>query len=144
MRSQFIDIKSLSIFLAILCFFAKFSYCFKFYDNIITGSRVMTISNHRGLIRNPEMGTTHACVFPNIWKPGQVGILNLVWMFLIKCYWKLVLFLSCYRKIGLINDGSEDKMAKEKKRCVIKRENLNFKIMKTVYKRLNLIMKYIM
>ena len=33
----------------------------------------MTISNHKGLIRNPEMGTTHACVFPNIWKPGQVG-----------------------------------------------------------------------
>ena len=81
--------------------------------------------------------------FPISGNRGKLGILNLAWMFLIKCYWKLVLFLSCYGKIGLINEGSEDKMAKEKKRYVIKRENLNLKIMKTVYKQLSLIMKYI-
>ena len=38
----------------------------------------------------------------------------------------------------LIDDGSEDKKAKDTKKCVIKRK-LNFKIIKTVWKQLSLI-----
>ena len=40
----------------------------------------------------------------------------------------------------LIDDGSEDKIAKGTKRCVIKK-TLNLKIIKTVWKQLNLIIK---
>ena len=40
----------------------------------------------------------------------------------------------------LIDDGSEDKIAKGTKRCVIKK-TLNFKIIKTVWKQLNLKIK---
>ena len=42
----------------------------------------------------------------------------------------------------LIDDGSEDKIAKGTKRCAIKK-TLNFKIIKTVWKQLNLIIKQI-
>ena len=38
----------------------------------------------------------------------------------------------------LIDDGSEDKKAKDTKKCVIKRK-LKFKIIKTVWKQLSLI-----
>ena len=45
----------------------------------------------------------------------------------------------CLIKSYLIYVGSEDKKAKSTKKCVIK--NLNLKIIKTVYKELNLIIK---
>ena len=50
----------------------KFSYWSKFYVNIITYSGVMTISFHKGLTRNPEIGNNPVCVLPNIWRLGQV------------------------------------------------------------------------
>ena len=50
----------------------KFSYWAKFHVNIITGSRIMTIFFSKGLTRNPEIGSTHVWVFPNIWRLGRV------------------------------------------------------------------------
>ena len=56
------------------CFISlvKFSYWSKFHVNIITGSGVRTILFCKGLTRNQEIKNTLACVFPNIWRLGQV------------------------------------------------------------------------
>ena len=59
----------------------KFSYWSKIHVNIITGSRVMTIFLYKGLTRNPETG--------NIPFWDTLGIPNLAWMSLMKCYWIL-------------------------------------------------------
>ena len=48
----------------------KFSYCFKFHINIITGSGVMTISFYKGLTKNLEIGHSPVWVFPKIWRRG--------------------------------------------------------------------------
>ena len=52
----------------------KFWYWFKFHVNIITGSRVMTISFsfYDGLTWNPEIGNTPVWVLPVIWWQGRV------------------------------------------------------------------------
>ena len=58
-----------------LCCFVslvKFSYWSKFQINIITGSRVMTINFHEGLIRNPEIGSNPVSFLLNIWRLGRV------------------------------------------------------------------------
>ena len=57
--------------------------------NIITGSRVMTIFFYKGLTRKPEIANTPVWVLPNIWRLGKLGISNLAWMSLMKCYWLL-------------------------------------------------------
>ena len=56
------------------CFISlvKFSYWFKFHVNIVTGSGVRTILFCKRLTRNPEIKNTLVCVFPNIWRLGQV------------------------------------------------------------------------
>ena len=56
------------------CFISlvKFSYWSKFHVNIITGSGVRTILFCKRLTRNQEIKNTLACVFPNIWRLGQV------------------------------------------------------------------------
>ena len=54
MTSQFADMMLLSNFFDV----AVFSYWFQIHDNIITGSRVMTIFVHKGLTRNPEIGNS--------------------------------------------------------------------------------------
>ena len=56
------------------CFISlvKFSYWSKFHVNIITGSGVRTILFCKGLTRNLELKNILACVFPNIWRLGQV------------------------------------------------------------------------
>ena len=53
-------------------FLVKFSYWSKFHENIITGSRVMTVSWYKGLIRNQEFRNTPLGVLPNIWRLGHV------------------------------------------------------------------------
>ena len=60
--------KSLSCFVSLV----KFSYWSKFQINIITGSRVMTIYFHEGLIRNPEIGSNPVWFLLNIWRLGRV------------------------------------------------------------------------
>ena len=50
----------------------KFSYWSKFHLNIITGSGVVTIFFHKGLIRNPEIRNPTVWVLPNIWRLTQV------------------------------------------------------------------------
>ena len=50
----------------------KFSYWSKLHVNIITGSRVMTISFYKGLTRNLEIGNTPVWNLPNIWRLGWV------------------------------------------------------------------------
>ena len=52
------------------CFISlvKFSYLSKFHVDIITGSRVTTISFYKGLTRNPETENTPVWVLPNIWR----------------------------------------------------------------------------
>ena len=50
----------------------KLSCLSKFHVNIITGSRVMTISFYKGLTRNPEIGNTPVWVSPIIWRLGRV------------------------------------------------------------------------
>ena len=40
--------------------------------SLMTGSGIMTLFFYKGLTRNPEIGSTHVQVFPNIWRLGQV------------------------------------------------------------------------
>ena len=51
------------------CFASHWS---QFHVNIIIGSGIMTIFFYKGLTRNPEIGNTHVCVLPNIWRLGWV------------------------------------------------------------------------
>ena len=50
----------------------KFSYCSKFYVNIIIDSGVLTIFLYQGLTRNQEMRNTTVWVLRNIWRLGRV------------------------------------------------------------------------
>ena len=49
----------------------KFSYWFKFYVNIVTGSGITSIFFDKGLSRNPEIWNIPVWVLPNIWRLGQ-------------------------------------------------------------------------
>ena len=73
MSSQFSDMTSSSIFFW-RCFVSlvRFSYWSRFHDNIITGSRVMTISFYKGLTRNPEIKNTLFWVWLYIWRLTRV------------------------------------------------------------------------
>ena len=59
-------------FLTFFFFLVNFSYWSKFHVNIITGSRVMTISFYKELTRNSKIGNTPVLILPNIWRLGQV------------------------------------------------------------------------
>ena len=67
----------------------KFSYWSKFHINIITGSGVMTIFFYKGVTRHSEIRNTPVWVFPNSEDWGELRILTLEPMSLIKCYWML-------------------------------------------------------
>ena len=60
------------VFWRCFVYLVKFSNWSKFHVNIITGSRVMTISFHKGLTRNPKIENTSTWVLPNIWRLGRV------------------------------------------------------------------------
>ena len=53
--------------------FVNFSYWFKFYVNILTGSGVMTIFFFEGLTRNLEIGNIIVWDFLNIWRLGKAS-----------------------------------------------------------------------
>ena len=77
------------IFVTFCFFFVKFSHWTKFYVNIITGSRVMTISFYKGLIRNPEIGNTPTWVLEIFEDLGELEIPSLTRRSAIRCYWML-------------------------------------------------------
>ena len=51
---------------------AAFSYCSRFHVNIVTGSGVKTLSFHKELTRNSEIGNVSVSVLPNIWRLWQI------------------------------------------------------------------------
>ena len=73
------------------CFvsFVNFSYCSKFYSNIITDSGVTVIFFYKGLTRDSEIGKNPSefCSIYGDW--GKLQIPSLVRISLIKCYWIL-------------------------------------------------------
>ena len=71
MASQFSDMTSSPNYFDFVSL-VKFSYWSKFHVNIITGSGVMTISFHKGLTRNLEIGNAPVWILPNIWRLGRV------------------------------------------------------------------------
>ena len=80
MTSQFLtwshrQVFDLFLFFWRICVFSpvKFSYWFRFYVNIITGSGVLTISFYKAFTRNSEIGKNPVGVLPNIWRLGQVN-----------------------------------------------------------------------
>ena len=91
MTSYLSDMTSSPIFFWRCCIsLVNFSYWSKFHVNIIpVFFRVMIIFFYKGLTRNPEIRNTPVCVLPNIWRLRELGIPNLVLLFLIKCYWML-------------------------------------------------------
>ena len=52
----------------------KFSYCSKFYVNIMTGFKNISIFFYKELTRNLEIRNTPVWVFPNIWRLGKVTV----------------------------------------------------------------------
>ena len=65
--SQFLDMASLPYVSLV-----NFGYWSKFYVNIITSSRVMTIFFYKGLNRNQEIQNFPVWVLPNILRVGWV------------------------------------------------------------------------
>ena len=67
----------------------NFSYWSKFHVNIIIGSGVMTIFFYKGLTRNLESQIAPFEFCPVSGDLGELGMPNLAWMSLVKCYWML-------------------------------------------------------
>ena len=67
----------------------EFIYWSKWHVNVITGSGGMTIFFKRDWpeIRKSEIPRSEFCPISGDW--GELGISNLTWMSLIKCYWML-------------------------------------------------------
>ena len=86
---QSANMTSFSIFWRCFVSFVKFSYCSKFYSNIITDSGVTVIFFYKGLTRDSEIGKNPSefCSIYGDW--GKLQIPSLVRMSLIKCYWIL-------------------------------------------------------
>ena len=64
------------------CLFSliKFNYWFlEFWKNFV----------YKGLTRNLEIGYTSVWLLPNMWNLGELGIVNLARISLMKCYWML-------------------------------------------------------
>ena len=70
--SHFSDMTSSTFFWRRLVSPVKFSYWSKFHVNIVTGSKVMTISFYEGLTRNPEIGKYSCLCFAQHLETGRV------------------------------------------------------------------------
>ena len=67
----------------------NFSYWSKFYVNILTSSRVITIFLYEGSTRSLEIGNTSVWILPNIWRLEKIRDTKFWQMSLMKCYWML-------------------------------------------------------
>ena len=90
MTLQCSDMTSSESFWRYFVSFGKFSYWSKNHVNIITCSWAMTIFFIRDWpeIRKLEIPPSEFCPIPRDW--GELGILNLTGMSLMKCYWVLL------------------------------------------------------